>query len=85
MLYLSRCQSSEGEHANLAGDEGPVLVRVQLLQVIPQHLAHCLCNTAEEMQTSSKIKSGLLDIIMGASVSRGSPGLLLLGQQPAKS
>ena len=43
--YLGRCQPSEGEHANLAGDEGPVLVRVQLVEMIPQHLAHCLRKT----------------------------------------
>ena len=43
---LRGSETSEGEHANLAGDERPVLVRVDFLQVISQNLSHSLQHTA---------------------------------------
>lgn len=39
---LRRSEAREGEHADLAGDEGPVLVRVDLLKIFPQHLPYGL-------------------------------------------
>lgn len=43
---LRGSETSEGEHADLAGDERPVLVRVDFLQVISQNLSHSLQHTA---------------------------------------
>jgi len=43
---LRGSETSEGEHANLAGNERPVLVRVDFLQVISQNLSHSLQHTA---------------------------------------
>ncbi len=43
---LRGSETSEGKHANLAGDERPVLVGVDFLQVISQNLSHSLQHTA---------------------------------------
>ena len=39
---LRGSETGEGEHANLAGNERPVLVGVDFLQVISQNLSHSL-------------------------------------------
>ena len=39
---LRRSKTREGKHADLAGDERPVLVRVDLLKIVPQDLPYGL-------------------------------------------